>query len=197
MKHIERAEGQARDGDRRRLEDLSRAHSRALLGYLLRRADPEDASDALGEVMLVAWRRLDDVPGGDEARLWLFGVARRVLANSRRSAARRHRLGERLRQELSGQTPAGPGEVHEAEAVRAAIRRLPEEHREVLLLSAWEGLEPKEIAAVIGVVPATARTRLHRARKRLRRELERMGSTPEDHREPELPIRRREMEERA
>src|SRR5690242_5665228 len=161
--------------DRRRLEQLFRDHGDALLGYLLRRsADAEDASDAFADVMLVAWRRLDKVPAGDEARLWLFGVARRTLANAQRSARRRARLGERLRQELSAAAASTTTDFAEFELVHEAIRRLPEQQREVLLLSAWEGLEPTEIAAVIGVIPATARTRLRRARNRLRRELEAM-----------------------
>src|SRR4051794_39382842 len=109
--------------DQQQLEELFHDNSQSLLGYLLRRTDnPEDASDALAEVMLVAWRRLDDVPAGDEARLWLFGVARRVLANSRRSTERRRRLGERLRQELAAAPVQQPLDGR-ADAVRAALRK--------------------------------------------------------------------------
>ncbi|HEY3140934.1 MAG TPA: sigma factor, partial [Acidimicrobiales bacterium] len=82
-------------GSRRReeFEELYRAQVRSLLAYALRRVDhPEQAADVVAETMLVAWRRLDQVPPGDEARLWLFGVARRVLANQRRGSARRDRL---------------------------------------------------------------------------------------------------------
>jgi RNA polymerase sigma-70 factor (ECF subfamily) len=58
---------------------------RDLLAYALRRVDrPEDAADVVAETFLVAWRRLDDVPPGAQARLWLYGVARRQLANQRR-----------------------------------------------------------------------------------------------------------------
>lgn len=192
----ELAEGGTVADDRRRLEELFHEHSQALLAYLLRRSEiPEDASDALAEVMLVAWRRLDDVPPGDEARLWLFGVARRVVANTRRSAERRLRLGDRLRREFAPAVAPGPEDEHEADVVRAAIRKLPEGQREVLLLNAWEGLEPAEIAAVTGVIPATARARLHRARKQLRRELESMvGGGPPGR---GLPVMRRAREERT
>jgi RNA polymerase sigma factor (sigma-70 family) len=184
--------------DRARLEQLFRENSTCVLGYLLRRTeDPEDASDALAEVMLVAWRRLDDVPSGDKARLWLFGVARRVIANTRRSSERRLRLGERLRQQLPGAMVPESEEEHEAEVVRAAIRRLSEAQREVLLLNAWEGLEPAEIAAVINVVPATARTRLHRARNQLRRELEAMEGAGEGPAPAGLRVIRRAREDRA
>lgn len=194
----ELAEGSRPADDRRRLEQLFREHSRALLGYLLRRADdPDDASDALAEVMLVAWRRLDDVPPGDQARLWLFGVARRVLANARRSAERRLRLGERLRRELASAPLPDPEDEHEAEAVRAAVRRLPDAYREVLLLNAWEGLRPAEIATVTDVAPATARTRLHRARHQLRLELETLESGDAKSGPGAVPLVKRAMEERT
>ncbi|GAB3435443.1 hypothetical protein GCM10027517_04600 [Phycicoccus ginsengisoli] len=79
----------------------------ALLGYAVRRvADPADAADVVAETYLVAWRRLDDVPGGDEARPWLFGVARRVLANHYRGERRRHALADRLRDSLHEVVPA-------------------------------------------------------------------------------------------
>ena len=189
-------EGGALESDRRRLEQLVHEHGTSLLAYLLRRSEnSEDAGDAFAEVMLVAWRRLDDVPPGDQARLWLFGVARRTLANARRSADRRLRLGERLRHDLASAPPPQPADVDASELVRSALRRLPDQHREVLLLSAWEGLEPTEIAAVIGVVPATARTRLRRARNRLRRELEASDGTNETW-TTEIPAMRRAREER-
>ena len=74
---------------------------RDLLAYALRRVDrPEDAADVVAETFLVAWRRLDDVPPGEQARLWLYGVARRQLANQRRGQLRRSQLADRLRAEL-------------------------------------------------------------------------------------------------
>ena len=172
-----RTTGAARTGaavsPRERLEELFHENARPLLGYALRRTErPEDAADVLSDVMLVAWRRLDDVPAGSEARLWLFGVARRVLANQGRSAARRLNLGERLRDELSGFSIPDHAELHQdREEVRAALRRLSEADRELLLLVAWEGLEPHEAAKVLSISAVAARTRLHRARRRLRREL--------------------------
>src|SRR5690606_8089851 len=81
----------------RRLVELFEAHHTAVLGYVSRRAGSADrAADVFSEVFLVAWRRLDDVPPGAEARLWLFGVARRTLANARRATRRRDALVERL-----------------------------------------------------------------------------------------------------
>lgn len=141
-----------------------------LLAYALRRvAHPEDAADVVAETFLVAWRRRRDLPQDPEARLWLYGVARRVLANHHRGGIRRQRLGERLRQRITAAMATDPGsEVPERLAVRAALARLGELDREVLMLTAWEGLTPSEAAGVLRVSPAVVRTRLSRARARLR-----------------------------
>jgi RNA polymerase sigma-70 factor (ECF subfamily) len=110
-----------------------------------------------------------ELPRGEEAQLWLYGMARRVLANHRRAAVRRGRLGGRLRQRLTTVFAADPGaEVPERLAVRAALARLGELDRKVLMLTGQEGLEPREAATVLGVSAAAVRTRLSRARARLR-----------------------------
>ncbi|GIJ24631.1 RNA polymerase sigma factor [Micromonospora lutea] len=142
----------------------------ALLAYATRRVEqPDDAADVVAETFLVAWRRSADLPADDEIRLWLYGVARRLLANHHRSGIRRERLGERLRQCLTAVSTCDPGsEVPQRLAVQAALRRLNDTDREMLLLTVWEGLHPREAAKVVGVSPSAARTRLSRARARLR-----------------------------
>lgn len=143
-----------------------------LLGYALRRVDePERAADVVAETFLVAWRRLPEVPPGDEARLWLYGVARRVLANDRRGRARRQRLGERLREELPRAVPDHADRLATTATVCGALARLRDADREVLTLTLWEELEPREVALVLDLPVATIRTRLSRARARLRAEL--------------------------
>lgn len=152
-----------------RFRRLYAEHFDALLGYALRRVDrPEDAADVLGDTFLVAWRRLDDVPAGAEAKLWLYGVARRTLANHRRAEGRRTALGGRLRQELTVHVPDPSHAVVERRTVADALDRLAERDREVLQLAAWEGLEPREIAAVLGISAVAVRSRLSRSRARLR-----------------------------
>src|ERR1700753_2519155 len=85
-----------------RFESVYAASQAAILGYALRRtASPDDAADILAETFLVAWRRLDDLPDGEDARLWLYGVARRVLANYYRGERRRTALAGRLREEVA------------------------------------------------------------------------------------------------
>lgn len=156
-----------------RFELLYAHHGRAVLAYAVRRAaEAQDAADVVAETFLVAWRRLDDVPAGEAARLWLYVVARHVLSNQQRSEWRRRRLADRLRQELpvalEAASGSGPGPGHEAGAISAALERLGPEDQEVLRLTAWEELAPGEIATVLGISQVAARSRLHRARRRLR-----------------------------
>lgn len=166
------------DSSRRdRLRALYDASYSPLLGYALRRSRTmEDAADVVAETFLVAWRRLEDIPAGDEARLWLYGVARRVLANQRRGERRRERLEVRLVLEPSLWRPAAPAEDDiDLGALAHAFRRLPVRDREVLELVAWEGLAPRDLSVVLGCSLPTARVRLHRARKRLAQELSHAG----------------------
>ncbi len=161
-----------------RFRDLYAAHLRAILGYALRRVPaPEDAADVVAETFLIAWRRCGEVPADDEARLWLYGVARRVLANHLRGEGRRSRLGDRLRTELSHQVVVSDPaeEVVQVRTVRAAMAELDRADREILELAAWEQLAPREIAVALGLSPEVVRTRLSRARRRLRERLNDTG----------------------
>ncbi|WP_205752783.1 RNA polymerase sigma factor [Cryptosporangium phraense] len=153
-----------------RFRRLYAANFEPLLAYATRRVEqPEDAADVVAETFLVAWRRAAELPPDDEVRLWLYGVARRVLANHHRGGARRDRLGERLRQRLRVTSSPDPGtEVPERLAVQQALARLGDLDREVLTLTIWEGLEPREAAVVLKLTPEAVRTRLTRARARLR-----------------------------
>jgi RNA polymerase sigma-70 factor (ECF subfamily) len=166
------------DERRRRFEDVYAANHAPLFGYVLRRTDnSDDAADVIAETFLTAWRRLDDVPPGDAARLWLYGVARRTLANHRRGERRRLALAGRLRADLAaaGQPPGFTGEL--TDVVRA-FRCLPEADRELLALAGWEGLDAGQIAATFGCSRNAARIRLHRARRRFAAELARERVRP-------------------
>jgi RNA polymerase sigma factor (sigma-70 family) len=165
---------------RRRFDDLFASYSSDVVAYCgWRAASSSDAQDAVADVFLTAWRRLDDLPEGDAARVWLYATARRVIANQRRSSRRRAALHERLAQEA----PA-PRESHapdrEETLVHEALRRLGPRDREVLLLAEWEGLSPAEIATVTGCLTVTARGRLHRARRRFRNAFEEASEAPND-----------------
>jgi RNA polymerase sigma-70 factor (ECF subfamily) len=156
-----------------RFGKLYREQARAILAYALRRVEnPADAADVVAETFLVAWRRLDEVPLGQRERLWLYGVARRVTANVRRAEGRRTRLAERLSETLPTASSFDPGLDGEALEVMRAMAGLGEEERELLLLVTWDELSPSEAAKVLGLSPLAARSRLHRARRRLRALLE-------------------------
>jgi len=160
-----------REDDRARFSALYEANYHLILGYALRRARHADAADVVAETFTVAWRRLARVPHGDEARLWLYGTARRVLANQERAGRRRTRLVGRLTDEAAvGSCFTADGAD---ESVAAAFARLRPGDRELLALVGWEGLDATQIARVLGCSPNAARIRLHRARKRFAAELAR------------------------
>lgn len=164
------------------LTDLFSQHSRAVLAYARRRLNSaDDAEDVVVEVFATAWRRRDSVP--PEALPWLYATAGNVIAHVIRSASRRTRLGAKLAsvQPLHEAAPdpadhvAATNDAHVV--VGAALDDLSESDAELLRLWAWEQLEPAEIAQVLGCSPGTARTRLHRARARLRAALTDRGIT--------------------
>jgi RNA polymerase sigma-70 factor (ECF subfamily) len=154
--------------DPSRFEPLVDAHGPALHAYLVRRA-PSAADDLLAEVWLAAFQARGTFdPGLGSVRGWLFGVARNVVSA--------HRRRDRAR---APATPAPDDDGWEAvdarldaaalaPAMRAALADLPAIERELLLLIAWEQLTPAEAAQAVGIPAVTARTRLHRARTRMR-----------------------------
>lgn len=166
-----------------KLEALFDAHRLDIASYCYwRSASASDAEDAVAEVFLVAWRRLDDIPVGDAGRAWLYATARRVLANQRRSGRRRRALHDRLTREPGTPLPEiGRTSAHDV-AVYEALSRLAERDREVLLLVEWEGLDTAELAQVLGCGLATARGRLHRARRRFRSLFGSFAHQPDDRR---------------
>lgn len=129
----------------------------------------------VAETFAIVWRRLDSVPEAEPAA-WLFGTARKVLAGRRRRELRQDQIAERLE---------GAATMHEVEIdetpgsspVLAALAALNESDREALLLAAWEGLNSRDAAVVLGCSRAAFRIRLHRARWRLREQMSRLEQT--------------------
>lgn len=153
-----------------------------IVAYALRRARTRDeAYTVVGDTFMTAWRRLDDLPAEEAWMSWLYGIARRVLANHYRSIDRQRRLQERLAAERA---PAGPVTEDGPQVVRDALDRLKPDDREILTLAAWDGMSNSEIAAAVGLTPSAVAVRLHRAKKRLARELGRLGYQPE----PDSPM---------
>jgi RNA polymerase sigma factor (sigma-70 family) len=172
-----------RESERRqRFDRLFADYGADIVAYCGWRAgSAHDAQDAVADVFLIAWRRLDELPEGDAARVWLYATARRVSSNHRRSKRRRAALQERLALEAAPPPQDAIPFDRAAELVHEALHRLGPRDREVLLLAEWEGLSPTQIASVLGCLTVTARGRLHRARRRFRTVFEelRAGETAE------------------
>jgi RNA polymerase sigma-70 factor (ECF subfamily) len=153
-------------------EAIFNATYEAICGYALRRcSSPHDAADVVAETFAIAWRRVDEMPTGDAARLWLYGVARRVLANYRRGEQQRRLRTTELRDEVA----ALISDPLDASIIAQAFRELSDDDQEILGLVAWEGLDRDAIATVLGCSRSTVRVRLHRAHTRLSRTLRTAG----------------------
>jgi RNA polymerase sigma-70 factor, ECF subfamily len=161
--------------------ELYGRYYRSVQAYCRRRLASDAVDDAVAEVFLTAWRRLREVPYGDSALMWLYGVAHHVISNQWRGAARYRRLKARMR--TLADRPAAPADEtvvdHDAcRIVLDAIARLGRTDVEVLLLRAWENLSVPEIAAVLNIAPNAVAQRLRRARRNLGREYRRLHTQP-------------------
>ena len=161
-----------------RFRNLYDEHHRAVLAYFLRRLDSDAAYEATEDVFLVAWRKVGTIPEGERSLAWLYSVARRVLANHRRSAARRRRLWHRLADQalVVGQGPdAIVVRKEEHEELLAALARLTDKDQELLRLAVWEELPHADIGALLGCSVGAVDVRLHRAVRRLEKGLRQAG----------------------
>ncbi|RBQ15733.1 RNA polymerase subunit sigma-24 [Spongiactinospora rosea] len=150
-----------------------------ITAYAARRCDtPQDAADVVAETFAIAWRRLGDMPTGEGALPWLYGVARRVLANHRRGEVRRQARNVELDAELADLYSGSPETGIELNAITGAFQSLSDDDRELLALIAWEGLGREEIATALGLSRNAVRIRLHRARRRFSRALAEAGVEP-------------------
>lgn len=171
------------DERRARFERIYDRYSHLILAYALRRTDSAaDASDVVSETFLVAWRRLDDVPDGDRTRLWLYGTARRVLANHFRGERRARKLSEKVQADvlrtaaqLDTTIDTGP----DSQAIAEAFARLKDDDREVLILVGVEQLDRDQVAEILECSRANVRVQLHRARRRFAKELRKVGVDPQ------------------
>jgi RNA polymerase sigma factor (sigma-70 family) len=159
-----------------RFSEIYEAYSELIYTYALRRAgDPDTANDIVAETFLVAWRKMGDVPDGDQARPWLYAVARRVLSTHHRGHRRRQRLQAVLQDERRGSVVLPADAAGDLDLVGGAFSKLSASDRELLTLVGWDGLCMHDLAIVVGCSRATARVRLHRARRRFDRELAAVG----------------------
>jgi RNA polymerase sigma factor (sigma-70 family) len=155
------------DGHAERFERCFERNYRDVARYCARRAaTPEDAEDAATEVFATAWRRRRDLPSEPHDRLWLFGIARRVLANAERADRRRSRLTRRLAAQHAPVPAPPPSTGGEAAAIARALAALSPSDHELLLLTGWEELTPAQIGQLLNRPAPLISRRLHRARRR-------------------------------
>lgn len=154
---------------------LYREHHPRVLAYFLRRFDRDAAIDCAADVFSVAWRRFEDIPDGEEAIRWIYGICRNVWRNQERS----HRRLGRLRARLALQPlerPVQPDAVavrrSEEQLVITALSRLRPQDREILRLATWEELPHADIAEILGCSRHAVDQRVQRATARLRREFD-------------------------
>jgi RNA polymerase sigma-70 factor (ECF subfamily) len=166
-----------RDLDHRdRFQALYEQHYAAVLRYAARRVGVEAAADVAAETFLTAWRRLDAVPSL-EPLPWLYATARWCLANELRSRDRRERLDARMRAQAQG---VAHQELAESVATRldvlAALATLSARDQEALRLTEWEQLDEATAARVTGCSATAFKVRVHRARRRLARAIDRQAA---------------------
>lgn len=150
---------------------------RDVLAYALRRCrDSTTATEITADTFAVVWRRLDEVPDGEQTRPWVFGVARKVLANEARSHRRRDRLAGHVAAAVASMPPVL--DAVDDGRVDAVLDRMTPTDAELLRLSYWEGLAPSELCVVLGLGASTVRSQLTRARNRFRIEYHAISVPP-------------------
>ena len=162
-------------GDRHALELLYRRHAPWLAGRLAARTTSRElAEEALQDTFLAAWRGARAYHGTGEVPAWLWGIARRRLA----SLARRQPQGS-LSLEVAGERVdpvAGPEEAalgrDTSARIRLAVAHLPDEQRAAITAVVYQGQTITQAAQATGVAEGTVKSRLHRARLQIRRELQ-------------------------
>jgi RNA polymerase sigma-70 factor, ECF subfamily len=159
----------------RDFEEIFNACYGAVCRYAARRVAPEAVQDVVSDTFLIAWRRREDLHGAPLP--WLLGIARRVASTQRRGSARRDALRERLQAEPPESPPGEQAAAHDPQLTQA-LASLGERDREALLLVAWDGLDHRTAAAVMGCSTGSLTVRLHRARRRLARVLTREWQEP-------------------
>jgi RNA polymerase sigma-70 factor, ECF subfamily len=164
--------GRSATEDRERFSRLFETHYAPVRAFAERRVGRDLADEVTAETFLVAWRRLEAVPG--EPLPWLYGVARNVVLRQRGASARQAKTRELIARERSGPEAQDNGEH---DGLWRAWEQLSDTDREVLSLTAWEELSVRDAARVLGVPASVFSVRLHRARRRLERHLQQTASS--------------------
>jgi len=150
----------------------------AIFRYLARAVGWDPAADMTQQVFLIAFKKRHTFAGEDSAKPWLFGITRNILRRWYRSEGRRHRAYDRIRgrapmsSDLDDEIDTAVSANAMQDKLRVAFATLPARERDVFILYALGGLTYSEIADAVDVPIGTVRSRIHRARLRLRPLLE-------------------------
>lgn len=166
-----------------RFTSMFERHYNEVLAYCARRSTRSDADDIAAEVFAVAWRRIEEIDL-ETVRPWLYGIARGVMSNRWRSLKRQDRLTAKVAS-LAPISTDDPDVVivrraQDAEVV-AVLRLLNPPDQEILMLAAWEELTAPEIAVALDISTSAAEQRLHRAKRRFAKKMERKGPQSDSH----------------
>ncbi len=167
------------NSDSERFRAAFASHYKPVRAFVLRRTlNEQDADDQTAATFATAWRRVDGMPTNrEEQRIWLFAIARKTLSNHYRSERRRRSLQERLSGLSVSVEPSALDSVLRADDMRraaAALGLMGDADRELIVLSVWDDLSLSQISSILGVAKPVVSVRLHRAKRRLRSEFERL-----------------------
>jgi RNA polymerase sigma factor (sigma-70 family) len=166
-------------GEDARFREVHDRFYREVYAYCRRRTDADSVDDAVADTFATAWRKSDEIPPGDQALPWLYGVAYRVLTHQWRSDIRRGRLTQKVAS-LGGLSMSLPEEIviaaHEYGQVLTALGALRHNDQEILRLTVWEELSQADIAIVLGISVGAVRQRFYAAKKKLASEYNRQES---------------------
>lgn len=161
-----------RRGDAAAFDAVFAGFRRRLYGYLVRMTRRRDAAeDLLQETFLRLAQHARTLDGDTRLAPWLFTVAHRLVVSWARAQAVRDQLaGDLPRREIANEAPSPLEALADSQAQLAlerAFAALPAPYREVALLVGVEGLQPTEVAQILGQRPDAIRQRLARARSQL------------------------------
>ncbi|HEX2088812.1 MAG TPA: RNA polymerase sigma factor [Actinomycetota bacterium] len=155
--------------------ELFERHAKAVYNYCFRRVGKWDlAEDLMAATFLEAWRRRDEIQlSGESLRPWLLGTATNLMRNQRRSARRRDAALQRVQAEMPRLLPEDDAadrldDERRMHNLLNMVADLPEQEQEALALVVWSDLSYEEAGLALGIPVGTVKSRVARARRRLR-----------------------------
>jgi RNA polymerase sigma-70 factor, ECF subfamily len=179
-----RLASRCRAGERDACEELYRRHAPRVLGLARRMVgSAEDAEDAVQDVFLAVFRKLESYRGESSLSTWLYRLAMNVCLDRLRSRGHRERkvtdeFDADDASHVAAPTPGGRLSPGAAIDLERAIAALPEAARAAFLLHDVEGFDHREVGSILGIAEGTSKSQVHKARLRIRTYLHQSRTTP-------------------